>query len=565
MPHIVIGTAGHIDHGKTALVKALTGMDADRLAEEKRRGITIDIGFAHVEAAPGITLSFVDLPGHERFIKNMLAGVSGIDLVLFVIAADEGIKPQTREHFEICRLLGIERGLIAITKADLVGPDAMALIRNEANALVAGSFLENATVVPVSAKTGSGVEEVRTALLRVAGESRQRAISGYFRMPVDRAFSIKGMGTVATGTVISGAVRRGAEVELYPTGRRLRVRGLQVHGVSVDASVSGQRTALNLPGIEASQIERGMVLAEPGRFRPARQLGCRLELLPGATALKARARVHFHCGAAAIQAEVRRLSPCRIVLREATLILPGDRFVVRGGSPLTTIGGGVVLAIDPPRRQPVLQTVADAIARTGKTESEVRLPLPGIELVEPDFLVDAAWLDLERVRLEQEVAVFHKQNPLRPGVPKESLRFTVLDHLLKTSATLVTEDGLVRHRNHVVTPLQQDPETLERVIWEGGLTVPAIADVLIKVRGGARVLPGLIKEGKLVRVSPEFVYHRDALTEVKKVLLTKKGEVFTVAQFRDWTGITRKHAVPLLEFLDRAGVTRRTGDSRITL
>src|SRR3954449_255691 len=282
MKNIIVGTAGHIDHGKTALVKALTGIDADRLEEEKRRGITIDLGFAHLQLTPALLLGFVDVPGHERFIKNMLAGVGGIDLVLFVIAADESIKPQTREHFDICRLLGIPRGVIALTKSDLVDEDILGLVRLEAEELVAGSFLEGAPIVAVSSTTGAGLDDLRQAIASVATAGPEKNANGHFRLPIDRAFTIKGFGTVATGTLISGSIQKEQEVELYPAGRRLRVRGVQVHGSKSDHAVAGQRTAVNLPDIQPSEIVRGEVLSAPGRFRPVTHIDCRLDLLPSA-------------------------------------------------------------------------------------------------------------------------------------------------------------------------------------------------------------------------------------------------------------------------------------------
>ena len=356
MKHIIVGTAGHIDHGKTALVKALTGIDADRLEEEKRRGITIDLGFAHLQLTPSLRLGFVDVPGHERFIKNMLAGVGGIDLVLFVIAADESIKPQTREHFDICRLLEIPRGVIALTKADLVDDDILGLVRIEVEQLVAGSFLEGAPIVPVSSVTGAGLEELRQALARVAAEAPEKDASGHFRLPIDRVFTVKGFGTVATGTLVSGSVAKEQEVELYPAGRRLRVRGVQVHGTTADRAVAGQRTAVNLADIEPAGLARGDVLSEPGVFRAVKQVDCRLQLLPTAKPLKHRAPVHFHSGTAEIEAQVRLLEGTaplqpggaayvRLLLRDAALLLPADRFIIRMFSPVVTIGGGVVLDV----------------------------------------------------------------------------------------------------------------------------------------------------------------------------------------------------------------------------
>ncbi|MGB9606189.1 MAG: selenocysteine-specific translation elongation factor, partial [Bryobacteraceae bacterium] len=351
MKHVIVGTAGHIDHGKTALVKALTGIETDRLEEEKRRGISIELGFAHLDLGPDLRLGFVDVPGHERFVKTMLAGAWGIDLVLLVVAADESIKPQTREHFDICRLLSIRRGLVALTKADLVEADLLELVRLEVEEFVAGSFLEGAPVIPVSAVTGQGLEELKKALAAVGAETPEKDATRHFRLPVDRAFSLRGFGTIVTGTLVSGTVASDEEIEAHPAGWRLRVRSIQVHGQAVERARAGQRTALNIAGAEPAEVSRGTVLTAPGLFRPVTQFDARLELLPSARPLKNRAPVHFHAGTAEIEAEVRLLEGtdalqpgqscwARILLREPTLLLPGDRFIIRMFSPVVTIGGG---------------------------------------------------------------------------------------------------------------------------------------------------------------------------------------------------------------------------------
>ncbi|MGH9804076.1 MAG: selenocysteine-specific translation elongation factor, partial [Candidatus Acidiferrales bacterium] len=365
MKHVVIGTAGHIDHGKSALVEALTGTDPDRWEEEKRRGITIDLGFAHLDlAAPDgspLRLGFVDVPGHERFVRNMLAGVGGIDLVLLVIAADESIKPQTREHFDICRLLGIQRGLTVLTKADLVEADVLGLVRLEAEEFLRGSFLEGASIVAVSSKTGAGLEALKAELARAATAVPGKDASQIFRLPIDRAFVMKGFGTVVTGTLVAGSVGREEEVEVFPSGRRLRVRGVQVHGEAVEQAFAGQRTALNLAGVEASELERGITLAAPGFFQATVRVDARLRLLPSARPLKDGARVHFHQGTAERIAELRlleggKLEPggeafAQLRLDAPLLVLPGDRFILRQFSPVITIGGGQVLDIQPRRHK----------------------------------------------------------------------------------------------------------------------------------------------------------------------------------------------------------------------
>src|SRR5580698_4529495 len=376
---VIVGTAGHIDHGKSALVEALTGTHPDRLAEEKRRGITIDLGFAFLEEN-GVRLGLVDVPGHERFVSNMLAGAAGVDLVLLVIAADESIKPQTREHFDICRLLGVARGVVALTKSDLVDADMLGLVRLEVEEYLRGSFLERAPIVPVSAKTGTGLSDLKTALHSVSSEIQGKDAARYFRLPIDRAFAMKGFGTVVTGTLISGSVGAEDEVELFPGGQRLRVRGVQSGGKAVERATAGQRTAVNLAGIDHDAVKRGMALAAPGQLRTTRRVDVRLTLLPSARKLKHRAKVHFHAGTKETLAEVfiyggSALAPgqsalSQLRLQDEVLLLPGDRFIVRQFSPVITIGGGVIL--DPLARRPTLRDTGRAafleILESGKRE-----------------------------------------------------------------------------------------------------------------------------------------------------------------------------------------------------
>src|ERR1700732_94238 len=357
---VIAGTAGHIDHGKSSLVEALTGTDPDRLAEEKRRGITIDLGFAFLEEN-GVRFGFVDVPGHERFVSNMLAGAAGIDVMLLVIAAEESIKPQTREHFDICKLLGVKHGVIALTKSDLVDENGLTLAQLEIEEYVRGSFLEGSAIVPLSAKTGAGIPELKHALhdaaMQVGGKDATRA----FRLPIDRAFAMKGFGTVVTGTLISGAVGMGDEVELLPGGERLRVRGVPTGGQACGYAFAGQRTAVNLAGIDHTAVRRGMTLADPGKFRATRRIDAQFTLLAGTHKLKHRERVHFHGSTAETIAEIllygaRELAAgqtalAHLVVTADTAVLPRARLIVREFSPVSTIGGGVVL--DPSARRPL--------------------------------------------------------------------------------------------------------------------------------------------------------------------------------------------------------------------
>src|SRR5258707_11058133 len=368
MKSIILGTAGHIDHGKTALVKALTGIDADRLEEEKRRGITIDLGFAHLElAAAGgekLRLGFIDVPGHERFVRNMLAGVGGIDLVLLVIAADESIKPQTREHFEICRLLSIPRGITVITKSDLVDEETLSVARMEIEEFVRASFLDTSRspIVAVSARTGAGLDELKQEIARLAGDVPSRDTEALFRLPIDRVFVMKGFGTVVTGTLIAGKIKKEEEVEIFPSRLRGRIRGAQVHGASSEQAIAGQRTALNLAGVQTEDLARGMTLAAPGLLEPTQRVGVQLSLLKDAKPLKNRARVHLHAFTSETIAEVALydasdLKPgttgfAQLRTAEPLLLLPGDRLILRQFSPVVTIGGAVVLdSFSPPRQK----------------------------------------------------------------------------------------------------------------------------------------------------------------------------------------------------------------------
>jgi len=471
MKSVIVGTAGHIDHGKTALVKALTGIDADRLEEEKRRGITIDIGFAHLELpnpdGETLRLGFVDVPGHERFVRNMLAGIGGIDLVLLVIAADESIKPQTREHFDICRLLSIQRGITVLTKSDTVDNDTLDVVRLELEDFLKGSFLDPARspIIPVSSLTGAGLEDLKKALIEVAPQIPARDSTALARLPIDRVFTMKGFGTVVTGTLISGTIRKDEELELFPTGRRVRVRGIQVHGRAADAASAGQRTALNLAGVATDDLARGMTLAAPDTFRATTRINVSLSLLRSAKPLEDRARVHLHAYTSETIAEVRlygkkQLAPgedgfAQFRMDDPALLLPGDRFIIRQFSPVITIGGGVALdASSLPKRKkadvaPELSTFASGspeqilllrVARRsaeGLTLSEaagetgwtrVRIETLVAELSRQgqiarigDLLVARQSLVSLQERVLTRLEDFHRRNPLVAGISRQEL------------------------------------------------------------------------------------------------------------------------------------------------
>jgi selenocysteine-specific elongation factor len=648
MKSIIVGTAGHIDHGKTALVKALTGIDTDRLEEEKRRGITIDIGFAHLDlqASTGerLRLGFVDVPGHERFVRNMLAGVGGIDLVLLAIAADESIKPQTREHFDICRMLGIRRGITVLTKSDNVDADTLDVVRLEVEDFLGGSFLDpsHSPVIPVSSLTGAGLPELKKALGSVAIETSAKDSSALVRLPIDRVFSMKGFGTVITGTLLAGTIRKEGELEVFPTGKRVRVRGVQVHGESAEEAVAGQRTALNLVGVTVEDLARGMTLVPPDTFRATKRVDTRLSLLPTARALKDGTRVHFHVYTMETIAEIRlfdvkELRPgdeqwVQLRLTDPALLLPQDRFIVRQFSPLVTIGGGLVLDAFPPARrlkQPDVATFLTTLT-TGSPEEvlsarvkrrgviglalknvpgEMNIPLEGArrlaertpDLVRCDQILvsETMFTFTTRVTL-RALEQFHNDNPLLPGVPREELldrasviskaevreraRIApelfqrVLNYLAENKAIELSGE-LARLPGRGVVLKGEEVESkriIEQAFASAGLQVPALHNVLAGLKvdkaRAQKIVTLLLRDKVLVKISEELVFHQSALQDLRKQMAnykTKAGAATTVkidvGKFKEMTGVSRKYAIPLLEYLDRERITRRVGDERIIL
>ena len=629
---IIVGTAGHIDHGKSTLIEALTGTHPDRLEEEKRRGITIDLGFAFLEEE-GVRHGFVDVPGHERFVKNMLAGASGIDLVLLVIAADELIKPQTREHFDICRLLGVQRGVVALTKSDLADSDTRELARMEIEEFVKGTFLAGAPIVEVSAKTKRGLAELKAALQEAAREISAKDTRRYFRLPIDRSFAVKGFGSVVTGTLFSGHVAVGEEVELLPSGKVLRVRGLQTGGKSVERAEAGQRAAVNLAGIEHTAIQRGMVLTSRGRLRTTRRADVRLELLPGSPALKHRAQVHFHAGTLETTGEVyllgtRELGPggsalAQIRLQDDAVLVRSDRFIVRQFSPVVTIGGGVVLdplarrftvkdtsraqflaTLETRSREDVLRAMAERhilgitaeeiIVRTGWIEAEIQSAaktladkkLLRIVSNEPLILMAEALFGEIGKKLLARVERFHKENPLLPGITREELKaslgrrvrpetFAAALQTLLEQKKITLQGEFIKKAGTEITLAPEELRARDQITQafaKAGLTVPSVKEVLaqlkIETARSEKLLQILLREKVLVRVSADLVFHHDALDALTGLLAQykkSKGERIGVPAFKELTGITRKYAIPLLEYLDRQRQTRRAGDERVIL
>ncbi len=630
---LIIGTAGHIDHGKSALVRALTGIDPDRLKEEKERGITIDLGFASLDLGSELHLGFVDVPGHERFIKNMLAGVGGIDAVMLVIAADEGIMPQTQEHFDICQLLKIPAGVVALTKADLVEKEVLELVRLEIHEILRGSFLEGAPILPVSSITGEGLAELREALFQLGKQVEVKSCTGIFRLPIDRCFTLHGYGTIVTGTLLSGTLSREMDVEIYPTGRRSRVRSIQVHSTTVGAARAGQRTAVNLQGVEVSEIKRGMVLSLPGRFKATSDLEVSIRMLADSpVSLKSRTRIRFHQGTAELIATLiplasKEIPPggqgfARVKLEAPILTLPEDHFIIRRLSPMATIGGGDILDIHPPKRQSnpsarasFLEMVASAKGAEILFEMVRRTGSKGI--AEAELLASTIWekervlnhldelagmgrikilsrspiLAIETINYQslknealKQLSSFHDANPLLPGMPKEHWASTlfagaplvlkvVMEDLLAEGEIILEQDRVIIKGRGITLNYREAvaKDRIEEAFREAGWRVPSLEEVLrelnIPREQMRRLIALLIKEKKLIKIADELLFHTQAIERLKELLAHQKklNEKIDVPRFKSLTDVSRKYAIPLLEYLDREKVTRRVGEHRIIL
>ena len=626
MRSFIVGTAGHIDHGKSSLVKALTGTDPDRLKEEKERGITIDLGFAHATLSDDdVVASFIDVPGHEKFVRNMLAGVSGIDAVLLVIAATEGVMPQTREHFHICRLLGIERGLIVLTKIDAAEPPMVDLAEQDARDLVRGSFLDGAPIVRASARTGQGLDALKASLLALANQTRARAQTGVLRLPIDRVFTLKGFGTVVTGTLTSGKVEVGEELVVLPSGKKARVRGLQVHGETVGVAVSGQRTAMNLAGVLVEDLARGDVLVREGTLRPTRLADVSIQLLDG-SALKYDARVRVHAASAEVLGRVKftesdlpkgGATVAEIRFESPVVLGRGDRIVLRSYSPVVTIGGGRVLDPMPrPRRRAEIAALqsaenesdVDAIARflreaggkgldldalagrmtlpvesTRRLMAEVRSAVP--LLAAPDHFVDAAVLAaLEQAALDR-VKQHHEKDPLAKGLSKEVLRRRVFNKASPgvfdtalarlSSAGKVTETAdlvaLKAHRVQLTGPEGAARAAIEAALQAAGLEGVSLQNLHVQLRQDQKACENavrvLVQEKAAERIGQGLLMSRGALDKFRADARArfKSGARLDVAEVKELTGLSRKYVIPLLEWLDRERVTRRLGAERIVL
>ena len=618
----VVGTAGHIDHGKSALVRALTNIDPDRLDEEKRRGMTIDLGFAYLYLPSGRRVAIVDVPGHQRFLKNMLAGVHGMDAVILVIAADEGPMPQTREHLAIIDLLEIRHGVVVLTKADLVDDAWLALVLDEVRHLLQGTSLERAPIVAASSVTAKGLDDLRAALDAELATTSPRADVGRARLPVDRSFAMSGFGTVVTGTLIGGHLEQGSEVVVLPSGQRARIRGLQQHNQSVEEARPGTRTAVNLSGLDHSRVRRGDVLAHPGSLVSSRRLDVRLSVLPEAKQpLRHRERLLIYHGTAEQMVELSvlerdELAPgeqglAQLFTASPMVAVDGDRFILRVPSPAETIAGGVILDVAPRRHRRRDQAVVESLttrehadrsttaafelrkhpyglsdrelaARLGLTTAalmDVLEPLQQrreIRRVGGNWMTEEQWRALER-RLLEALSGYHRAQPLRPGMPREELRsrtaipmevFNGALQVLITEGNLVERGGDVARSDHHPGLSPQQEAAVAAFLAELELqpfSPPPLADLMRRHQLTPALLQYLVAQQKVVRVNDDTVFARSAYDAAVSRLRTHLTEyrTLTVSAARDVLGSSRKYVLPLLEWLDAQKITRRVGDDRI--
>jgi selenocysteine-specific elongation factor len=629
---IVIGTAGHIDHGKTTLIRALTGIDTDRLPEEKRRGITIDLGFASLDtqSADGrpVRLSFVDVPGHVQFIRNMLAGAGCVDAVMLVIAADEGIKPQTREHFAICRLLGVSRGLTVVTKADAVSETRLEEVCREIQGFVSGTFLDasDAKIIAASARCGLGLDEVREALIALGAGARAADADRLFRLPPDRAFVMKGSGTVVTGTLLAGEVSTGQTLVLEPGGPVVRVRDMQTHGNREQRVHTGSRVALNLTGVDVEEVHRGQMLVLPDSATAVDTIDVEAMVLPGCAAIRHNTRMHFHAFTAETiarvslygshSAEPNTTRLMRLRLQKPVVLFPGDRFVLRRPSPAETVGGGRVLDAHPLANLRKAKSLAwleawkdgpleqQLLARIGRREvaglapgalsGETGLTVEAIRsMTQPlvqshrlarlasGLLLSAAGLQAAKDRIKAHVASREKTSS-GSGCKRSELKsqtglsVEVCDFAVETMAAdseIFLRGELLQAQRPDTQSADQDHEQLSTIaaLYEGaGLAAPSTSEVAAQfaLKDGEvrRLITILQREGVLIRMGSDTLYmHQAALMRLRVQVQSLRGQSIDVTRFKELTGLSRKYVIPLLEYLDRERVTRKQGDQRLVL
>ena len=612
MKHIVIGTAGHIDHGKTWLTKALTGVDTDRLPEEKLREMSIDLGFAPFYLTRDVVASIVDVPGHERFVRNMVAGVTGIDMVLFVIAADDGIMPQTVEHMQILNLLGLKHGIIVLTKIDLVANDWIELVKNEIHNLVEPTFLKDAPIIPVSVVQNKGIEELKSAIQDIVKNIRPRDTTVIFRLPIDRVFTISGFGTVVTGTLISGKISVGAEVEILPKGKRSRIRGIQVHNEAVQEASAGQRTAINLRDVGKAELTRGNVITVPDMIDSTYRIDAKLSLLKTyKRPLANMTRIRFHTGTSEIMARVKlldkdKLQPddsafVQLQLEEKTAVLRGDRFIIRRYSPQSTMGGGIVLdpyalkhkrfdnkvladlkvlesgnineiVISKIKTYKRTKTLKDKFRAEGKNldvaikalTDEGKVKVLGTYLFNNNYYRELVQHILDKIKTH------HENNPLMKWIPKDQIRkeIPVAGDALDLLLSHVPEIEFAHDKLRLVgwSPKLDEADLrkkreIEQTFLNAKFSPPTVeAEVIAEP-----IFQALIDDGTLVKVGESLFFHKDCLEEAKqkiKNFISERGGA-TPSELKNLLNTTRKYMIPLLEYLDKIKFTRRKGDSRI--
>ena len=607
----VVGTAGHIDHGKSTLIQALTGIDPDRLEEEKRRGMTIDLGFAYLTLPSGRLVGIVDVPGHARFIRNMLAGVHGLDAVLLVIAADEGVMPQTVEHLEIVDLLDIRRGIALLTKVDLVEPDWLELVRAEVSETLARTSLAGVEILPVSATTGEGLDDLRARLDALLAHTPAREDRRRPRLPVDRVFTISGFGTVVTGTLVDGSLKVGEEVELQPSGRRTRIRGLQQHNRKVEVAEPGSRVAANLVGVEKEDLRRGEVLARVGTVTATRRVDASVRVLRDSPRpLRHGAQLLLHTGTAEVSARAIVLAAdeiepggsgwVQLYLGHPVAVAAGDRFVLRLPTPSATIAGGAFADVTPRRHPRHDERVRESLERRAAgdvLQEELRKYPRGITvqaLLKATLAegADAAGLDARRAgqwlfapeawaaiaaRVGRVLGDYHRAHPLRAGMPREELKsrlglappaFGAALAELARDGVLVDRSGelaLPEHRVEIEAAPGGPAARLLEILGAKPFAPPSLPEAMREAGASAEVARALARNGDLVRLSDEVAFTRpayDAALTLVREMVASDGAV-TVATLRDRMGASRRPVLALLEYLDAQRVTRRVGDQRV--
>ena len=627
MKNIIIGTAGHVDHGKTTLIKALSGIDTDRLEEEKKRGITIELGFAHIPNDAGYNIGVIDVPGHEKFIKHMLAGIGGIDFVLFVVAADEGIMPQTREHFEILQSLGINDGIIAVTKTDMVEEEWLEMLLEEVDEYFRGSFLEGKPVIPVSAVTGEGLDELKREIIaKCDRENKRREEKELFRLPVDRVFTMQGFGTVVTGTLMDGNVKVGSDVIIYPEGTKAKVRGIQTYGKDTDIAVAGQRTAINLSGISKEDINRGDVIAFPDAVTVTNMIDTELTIFSSTDRVVLNnSRVHLYCGSDEVLCKVILLDRDAIAagetayaqlrLEEPAAVRRGDRFIIRFYSPIITVGGGRIIDAQPAkhkRNRPEVLAGMDILANGSieeiiyakagerrfvrqkdlahelglldgemKKAAEAGIGSGALTVLPDDTLVNDVKLARLRADMLKMAEDYHADNPLADGIPRQELLsrlkerwFTDDDKLVQAFVKHMLVLGVIEDRGKSIAisgfSIEYTDEQLALrdkiagMYEDAGIEMIKNDDVFALYKDGRivrAILEDLESEGKIYKVNPSYYIDRAAWDRVVLAACSFDG-AFTLAEYRDRLGTTRKYAAEFLPAMDKAGITIFDGETR---